>query len=107
MHEIWEALQLEGVEMFYGQFRAYVWRIRKKGATAGASTAAGPAAPGSDARNDLHRNQSLPFVIRSPIFGKAKRKHDWFDYQPELADAKKLIGTEVAQSHGLNVSGAE
>src|SRR5580658_8084973 len=31
MHEIWEALQLDGIEMSYGQFRTYVWRIRKKG----------------------------------------------------------------------------
>ena len=30
MHEIWEALQLDGIEMSYGQFRTYVWRIRKK-----------------------------------------------------------------------------
>ena len=30
MHVIWEALQLDGIEMSYGQFRTYVWRIRKK-----------------------------------------------------------------------------
>src|ERR1700678_1509238 len=30
MYEIWEALQLDGIEMSYGQFRTYVWRIRKK-----------------------------------------------------------------------------
>jgi len=30
MHEIWEALQLDGIEMSYGQFRTYVWRIRKR-----------------------------------------------------------------------------
>ena len=30
MHEIWEALQLDGIEMSYGQFRTYIWRIRKR-----------------------------------------------------------------------------
>jgi hypothetical protein len=30
MREIWAALRLDGIEMSYGQFRTYVWRIRKR-----------------------------------------------------------------------------
>ena len=30
MHEIWEALQRDGIEVSYGQFRTYIWRIRKQ-----------------------------------------------------------------------------
>ena len=30
LREIWEALQLDGIEMSYGQFRTYAWRIRKR-----------------------------------------------------------------------------
>lgn len=30
MQEIWKALCRDGIEMSYGQFRTYVWRIRKR-----------------------------------------------------------------------------
>ena len=46
MHEIWEALQLDGIEMSYGQFRTYVWRIRKRGVPT-ASARVPPLAAGS------------------------------------------------------------
>src|SRR5271169_6307174 len=49
MHEIWEALQLDGIEMSYGQFRTYVWRIRKKGIPAAVKARESVMAPGSDA----------------------------------------------------------
>src|ERR1700728_2830140 len=49
MHEIWEALQLDGIEMSYGQFRTYVWRIRKKmPTTAGAVESAPVSTSGTD-----------------------------------------------------------
>src|ERR1700728_437357 len=51
MHEIWEALQLDGIEMSYGQFRTYVWRIPKKGVPApvSATESASVATPASNA----------------------------------------------------------
>src|SRR5579863_6083357 len=49
MHEIWEALQLDGIEMSYGQFRTYVSRIRKKGVPAAVEATASVVAPGSNA----------------------------------------------------------
>src|ERR1700678_3941829 len=51
MHEVWEALQLDGIEISYGQFRTYVWRIRKKGVpvAVGATASASVAAPASNA----------------------------------------------------------
>jgi hypothetical protein len=48
-----EALQLDGIEMSYGQFRTYVWRIRKKGVptTVRAVASASVTASRSDARS--------------------------------------------------------
>src|SRR5271154_6305702 len=49
MHEIWEALQLDGIEMSYGQSRTYVSRIRKKGVPAAVEATESAVASGSDA----------------------------------------------------------
>jgi hypothetical protein len=98
MHEIWEALQLDGVEMSYGQFRTYVWRIRKKDVPAAVSGAASApaAASASNAgsvppRSPLHvsptGNEHDPLAnIR-----ESERKRVVFDYRPEVADPSKLI----------------
>jgi hypothetical protein len=97
MHEIWEALQLDGIEMSYGQFRTYVWRIRKKGVPAVLSAKASVVDPGSLAG-------SVPTRVVAPALQSAvgardplanirgsEKNRDSFDYRPELADPKKLI----------------
>jgi len=98
MQEIWEALQLDGIEMSYGQFRTYVWRIRKKGVPAAVIAAASEsvAAPASNAGSvppstPLHLSPTVS--VRDPLANirKSAKKRDWFDYRPELADPKKLI----------------
>ena len=98
MHEIWEALQLDGIEMSYGQFRTYIWRIRKKGvpSAASATASASVAAPASNAGSVQPRiapsSQSTVGVC-DPLANirESERKRDSFDYRPELADPKKLI----------------
>ena len=96
MHEIWEALQLDGIEMSYGQFRTYVWRIRKKGVPVPVNATESVIAPGSDAG-------SVPPRITPPSRSTAgahdplanlresERRRELFDYRPELADPDKLI----------------
>lgn len=97
MQEIWEALQLDGIEMSYGQFRTYVWRIRKKGVPAAVSAAsASVAAPASNAASEPPGPplQLGPTVnVRDPLANirEAERKRVVFDYRPELADPDKLI----------------
>jgi hypothetical protein len=98
MHEIWEALQLDGIEMSYGQFRTYVWRIRKKGVPAAmtATASASVAAPASNAGSVQSRIAPSPqsaVRVHDPLANlrESEKKRDWFDYRPELADPKKLI----------------
>jgi hypothetical protein len=97
MHEIWEALQLDGIEMSYGQFRTYVWRIRKKGVPPAVSAAAPVVAPGSDSWSvppQAVAPASPPTVsVRDPLANirEREKKRDSFDYRPELADPDKLI----------------
>jgi hypothetical protein len=98
MHEIWEALQLDGIEMSYGQFRTYVWRIRKKGvpvsvsATASASVAA-PASNAGSVQTRIAPSLQSTVSIRDPLANirESEKKRDRFDYRPELADPKNLI----------------
>jgi len=98
MHEIWEALQLDGIEMSYGQFRTYVWRIRKKGgpadikATAPASVVAPVSNTGSEQPGIAASSQSS-VNVRDPLANirEAERKRVVFDYRPESADPDKLI----------------
>jgi hypothetical protein len=98
MHEIWEALQLDGIEMSYGQFRTYVWRIRKKGvpeamsATASASVAA-PASNAGSVQPRIAPSPQSAVRVHDPLANlrEGEKKRDWFDYRPELADPKKLI----------------
>ena len=94
MHEIWEALQLDGIEMSYGQFRTYVWRIRKKmPTTAGAvepaavntSSSHVVGTPSPQIRTSSPRRDPLANIRES----EANRQV--FDYRPELADPDKLI----------------
>ncbi len=92
-----EALQLDGIEMSYGQFRTYVWRIRKKGVP-------------TTVRGGLSIGYSFAFRCKEPIasdhtviavnrrcarstrqYSGKRKKRDWFDYRPELTDPKKLI----------------
>ena len=94
MHEIWEALQLDGIEMSYGQFRTYVWRIRKKMPTtavvvepavvstssSGVVGTPSPQIPRSSPRRDPLAN------VR-----ESEASRQVFDYRPELADPDKLI----------------
>jgi len=98
MHEIWEALQLDGIEMSYGQFRTYVWRIRKKGvptdvrATASASVV--PPASNTDSEQPrIAASLQSSVNLRDPFANirEAERKRVVFDYRPELADPDKLI----------------
>lgn len=97
MHEIWEALQLDGIEMSYGQFRTYVWRIRRKGVTTAVSAPTSVVAPGSDvgsAPPQTVARTSLETVnVRDPLANtrEAERRRVVFDYRPELADPSKLI----------------
>ena len=98
MHEIWEALQLDGIEMSYGQFRTYVWRIRKKGAPTDvkATASASVVAPVSNAGSEQPRvapSSRSTVSIRDPLANlrEGEKKRDSFDYRPELADPKKLI----------------
>src|SRR5277367_656101 len=72
MHEIWEALQLDGIEMSYGQFRTYVWRIRKRGipaavsATASASVAASGSNSGS-VQSRIASSSRSTVSVRDPL----------------------------------------
>jgi hypothetical protein len=99
MHEIWEALQLDGIEMSYGQFRTYVSRIRKKGVPApvSAGEAAMLTSPGSGAGIVPPRAVApaphLRVNVSDPLANtrEAERKRVVFDYRPELADPSKLI----------------
>ena len=98
MHEIWEALQLDGIEMSYGQFRTYVWRIRKKGVPSAVptTTALSVKAPGMDVGGAAPLLPPLSPVTASapdPLANirESEKKHESFDYRPELADPKKLI----------------
>ena len=98
MQEIWEALQLDGIEMSYGQFRTYVWRIRKRGipaavrATASASVAA-PASNSGSVQSRIAPSSRLTVSARDPLANirEAERKRVAFDYRPESADPDKLI----------------
>ena len=100
MHEIWEALQLDGIEMSYGQFRTYVCRIRKKGvptvvsATASVmGTSSVPSARSVPGREVTPPPQSTS--ERDPLANlresERKREREVFNYRPELADPDKLI----------------
>jgi hypothetical protein len=98
MYEIWEALQLDGIEMSYGQFRTYVWRIRKKGVPAAVSATASASVPvpASNAESEQPRvalSSGSTVSIRDPLANirEGVKKRDSFDYRPELADPKKLI----------------
>jgi hypothetical protein len=42
MQEIWQALCRDGIEMSYGQFRTYIWRIRKRLAAGSVGVAGSP-----------------------------------------------------------------
>jgi hypothetical protein len=97
MRETWEALQLDGIEMSYGQFRTYVWRIRKKGVPTAVKATASVIAPGSDA-GSVPPQTVVPASpsavnVRDPLVNtrEAERKRVVFDYRPELADPSKLI----------------
>jgi hypothetical protein len=99
MHEIWEALQLDGIEMSYGQFRTYVWRIRKRGVPTAVSAgeSAMVTSPGSGElivppQSVVPASQST-ISVRDPLANirESEKKRDSFDYRPELADPKKLI----------------
>ena len=96
MHEIWEALQLDGIEMSYGQFRTYVSRIRKKGIPAAVEAIASVVAAGSDAWNlppPITPSQRSTVDARDPLANlrESEQKREVFDYRPELADPDKLI----------------
>src|SRR5580692_4732118 len=88
MHEIWEALQLDGIEMSYGQFRTYVWRIRKKmPTTAGAAveSAAGNT-PGSKVVGTPSSKIPTSSPPRDPLANirESEANRQVFDYRPEL-----------------------
>ena len=98
MHEIWEALQLDGIEMSYGQFRTYAWRIRKKMPTT--ASAAGPTAVSISSSDAVGTPSSrIPTSapgrpsLRDPLANirESEANRQIFDYRPELADAEKLI----------------
>jgi len=98
MHEIWEALQLDGIEMSYGQFRTYVWRIRKRmPTTAGAVESAPLSTSGTDVVGaPAARIPSSPpgrASVRDPLANirESEANRQVFDYRPELADPDKLI----------------
>jgi hypothetical protein len=96
MHEIWEALQLDGIEMSYGQFRTYVWRIRKKGLPAPVGATASDMAPSSDAGSVTLRitpSSRSTVGAHDPLANlrESERRREVFDYRPELADPDKLI----------------
>jgi len=97
MHEIWEALQFDGIEVSYGQFRTYVWRIRKKGVPTAVNATASVIAPSSDGGRvptpTVVPASPSAVNLRDPLANtrEAKRKRMVFDYRPELADADKLI----------------
>jgi hypothetical protein len=98
MHEIWEALQLDGIEMSYGQFRTYVWRIRKKGVPAAVSapasaSVAAPASNSGSVQPQIAPSSQSTVSVRDPLANirESEEKRDLFDYRPELADPKKLI----------------
>ena len=92
MHEIWEALQLDGIEMSYGQFRTYVWRIRKK-----MPTTAGAAEPVNISSSNVVGTPSSRIPTSSPRrdplanVRESEASRQVFDYRPELADPDKLI----------------
>jgi hypothetical protein len=94
MHEIWEALQLDGIEMSYGQFRTYVWRIRKKMPTT--SGAVNPTAVNTSRSHVVSTpSPEIPTssTRRDPLANirESEANRQVFDYRPELADPKKLI----------------
>ena len=99
MHEIWEALQLDGIEMSFGQFRTYVWRIRKKGVPTARSPmiSAEGNASSSDVASSLASRSPTPAPrdvgLRDPLANirESEAKRRGFDYRPELADPKELI----------------
>lgn len=97
MHEIWEALQLDGIEMSYGQFRTYVWRIRKKGVPtpvgAMMRTAANTLESGTVGTLSSQITPPRPSKVRDPLANirESDRKREVFDYRPELVDPDKLI----------------
>ena len=98
MHEIWEALQLDGIEMSYGQFRTYAWRIRKRGVpTAVSATASAPVTAAASNTGSLPPritpSSRLTAGVRDPLANlrESERKREVFDYRPESADPKKLI----------------
>ncbi len=96
MHEIWEALQLDGIEMSYGQFRTYVWRIRKRGLPAAVEATESVVAPGSNAWSvppSITPSQRSTDDARDPLANlrESEQKREVFDYRPELADPDKLI----------------
>ena len=94
MHEIWEALQLDGIEMSYGQFRTYVWRIRKK-----MPTTVGAVEPAAVNTSSSHvvgtPSPQIPTSSprRDPLANirESEANRQVFDYRPELADPDKLI----------------
>jgi hypothetical protein len=98
MHEIWEALQLDGIEMSYGQFRTYVWRIRKRMPT---TARAVESAPVSTSGTDVVGTPSARIPtsspgnasVRDPLANirQSEANRQVFDYRPELADPDKLI----------------
>jgi hypothetical protein len=96
MHEIWEALQLDGIEMSYGQFRTYVWRIRKKGVRTPVGAmmpiAANTLGSGTTPSSQITASPQ-PSIVRDPLANirESDRKREVFDYRPELADPDKLI----------------
>jgi len=97
MHEIWEALQLDGIEMSYGQFRTYVWRIRKRlaqNAETPRRSPAGVAAPNREARHSVvpEPGVSLEEPARDPLANirreQERKRASGFAYNPVPDDGK-------------------
>lgn len=92
MHEIWEALQVDGIEMSYGQFRTYMWRIRKRGIPT-ANEAAVHEAEKTSSAAPITKPSPQPENVQDPLanYRNSEARRQVFDYRPELADPKKLI----------------
>jgi hypothetical protein len=91
MHEIWEALQLDGLEMSYGQFRTYVWRIRKRtsGSTAGQPQAEMPSATpapvsSAPATNPTESPMQVPDPLANIRRELEKKRNSGFVYDPAV-----------------------
>ena len=97
MHEIWEALQLDGVEMSYGQFRTYVWRIRKRLTENADRTQSSPAIvppPTRDTRHSVVQDPGVSVAgpARDPLANirreQERKRKSGFTYDPVPDDGK-------------------